>query len=94
MWRGIGSIPKSGLGIKESYSKFDAEEIFDVKAISAKESEDCIAGEVLQGIKKPPHCKLFGKDCTPEHPKGAPMVSSEGACAAYFRYGKSLTNVG
>jgi hydrogenase expression/formation protein HypD len=89
-WRGIGNIPKSGLGIKESYAEFDAELIFDVKGISAKESDDCIAGEVLQGLKKPPQCKIFGIECTPEHPKGAPMVSSEGACAAYFRYGKSL----
>ena len=88
-WRGIGTILQSGLGIKETYSSYDAELIFDVENIRTRESEDCIAGEVLQGIKKPPQCKLFGKECTPEHPKGAPMVSSEGACAAYFRYGKT-----
>ena len=87
-WRGIGTIPQSGLSINEKYSKYDAERIFDVEQILTAESRECIAGEVLQGLKKPVQCPLFGKKCTPEHPVGAPMVSSEGACAAYFRYHK------
>jgi len=87
-WRGIGTIPKSGLSLKEKYSRFNAETIFDVGQILTEESRECIAGEVLQGLKKPVHCPLFAKKCTPEHPVGAPMVSSEGACAAYFRYHK------
>jgi len=87
-WRGIGTIPQSGLSINEKYSKYDAERIFNVDQILTAESRECIAGEVLQGLKKPVQCPLFGKRCTPEHPVGAPMVSSEGACAAYFRYHK------
>jgi len=87
-WRGIGEIPNSGLKLKEKYSNYDAEIIFDVESITAEESSLCIAGEVLQGIKKPIECSAFGKECTPEHPLGAPMVSTEGACAAYFHYGK------
>jgi hydrogenase expression/formation protein HypD len=87
-WRGIGEIPKSGLRLKEKYRDYDAEVIFDVESISAEESSLCIAGEVLQGIKKPVECVAFGKECTPERPLGAPMVSTEGACAAYFHYGK------
>ncbi|KAB2878551.1 hydrogenase formation protein HypD [bacterium] len=87
-WRGIGTIPKSGYQLKEAFAEFDAEKIFKVKNISQPESSICIAGEVLQGLKKPIACSAFGKECTPEHPLGAPMVSSEGACAAYFHYGK------
>lgn len=87
-WRGIGNIPKSGYKIKEKYSMFDAENIFDVGSIEVNESPLCIAGEILQGIKKPMECSAFGKECTPEHPLGAPMVSTEGACAAYFHYKK------
>lgn len=87
-WRGIGTIPMSGYKLKEKYSQFDAEHVFDVDEIKTEESKLCIAGEVLQGLKKPIHCSAFGKECTPEHPIGAPMVSSEGACAAYFHYGK------
>ncbi|MBN2365886.1 MAG: hydrogenase formation protein HypD, partial [Calditrichaeota bacterium] len=87
-WRGIGSIPSSGLSLSERYSEFDAEKIFRVESVSAEESSACIAGQILQGLKKPVECKLFGKECTPEHPVGAPMVSSEGACAAYFHYNK------
>jgi len=87
-WRGIGEIPKSGLKLKEKYKDYDAEIIFDVESITAEESSLCIAGEVLQGIKKPIECSAFGKECAPEHPLGAPMVSTEGACAAYFHYGK------
>lgn len=87
-WRGIGSIPLSGFKLKEAYSDFDAERIFDVQYIETEESPLCIAGEVLQGIKNPVECSAFGKECTPEHPLGAPMVSTEGACAAYFHYGR------
>lgn len=90
-WRGIGNIPKSGYKIKEKYSMFDAENIFDVGNIEVSESPLCIAGEILQGIKKPMECSAFGKECTPEHPLGAPMVSTEGACAAYFHYKKLNT---
>lgn len=93
-WRGIGSIPKSGYQLKDKYAEFDAEKIFDVEGITAPESSICIAGEVLQGLKKPVACPAFGKECTPEHPLGAPMVSSEGACAAYFHYGKIEKAIG
>jgi hydrogenase expression/formation protein HypD len=84
-WRGIGEIPMSGLGLKEEYKRFDAE---NIKQISAEESPLCIAGVIMQGLKKPHECSVFGTQCTPEHPVGAPMVSPEGACAAYFHYGK------
>ena len=87
-WRGIGTIPKSGFGLNEKYSDFDAEKIFELDDISVEESPLCIAGLVLQGLKKPVECSQFGKTCTPENPLGAPMVSTEGACAAYFHYGK------
>ncbi len=87
-WRGIGPIPASGLSIAPDYSAYDAEKIFNVQNITTSESPQCIAGEVLQGLKKPVECELFGIACTPEHPVGAPMVSSEGACAAYFHYSK------
>lgn len=87
-WRGIGTIPKSGFGLNEKYSDFDAEKIFKLEDISVEESPLCIAGSVLQGLKKPVECSQFGKNCTPENPLGAPMVSTEGACAAYFHYGK------
>lgn len=87
-WRGIGNIPKSGYGLRKEFSDYDAELKFNVGNISVTESESCIAGQVLQGIKKPVDCSEFGKGCTPEHPIGAPMVSAEGACAAYFHYKK------
>lgn len=87
-WRGIGDIPKSGLKIREKYSLFDAERKFGVSEIQSKESYDCESGQVLQGLIQPTQCKAFGKKCTPEHPLGSPMVSSEGACAAYFHYKK------
>ena len=85
-WRGIGEIPESGWGLRGEYARFDAERRFAVEAISADEPEQCVAGEVLQGHKKPYECAMFGNQCTPEHPLGAPMVSAEGACAAYHRY--------
>ena len=88
MWRGIGTIPLSGLDLNEKYEHFDANKVFETTHIRVKESEHCIAGEVLTGIKKPNECPAFGNLCTPEKPLGAPMVSSEGACAAYYRYSR------
>ena len=85
-WRGIGEIPDSGLGLREAYARFDADHRFNVGGITAEEPAECIAGEVLQGHKKPHECPAFGIRCTPERPLGAPMVSAEGACAAYYRY--------
>jgi len=87
-WRGLGRIPRSGFTIREEYSMFDAEKRFDVPIGDVQESLLCIAGEVLQGLKKPHECPAFGTQCTPELPLGAPMVSSEGACAAYYLYGR------
>ncbi len=87
-WRGIGSIPDSGFRLAPGYEAYNAEEIFDVGHIVQQESDKCIAGEVLQGLKKPGDCPAFAKECKPEHPLGAPMVSSEGACAAYYRFKK------
>ena len=87
-WRGIGTIPQSGYRLRDAYAVFDAERIFDVATIRTQESKYCIAGQVMQGLKKPIECSAFGTLCTPEHPLGAPMVSSEGACAAYYHYGK------
>ncbi len=85
-WRGIGMIPDSGWCLRPEFSKYDAEKRFAVEQIQPKESPLCIAGQVLQGMKKPVDCSAFGSQCTPEHPLGATMVSSEGACAAYYRY--------
>ncbi len=88
-WRGIGEIPQSGLGLTEKYREFDAELRFGLAERFVEESSECIAGLVLQGVKKPNECPAFGTRCTPERPLGAPMVSSEGACAAYYRYRKN-----
>jgi hydrogenase expression/formation protein HypD len=85
-WRGMGEIPQSGLGLREGYAAFDAEQRFDVTAETATDASECISGLVLQGLKKPHDCPAFGNRCTPEQPLGATMVSSEGACAAYYRY--------
>ena len=85
-WRGIGEIPDSGWSLREGYAQYDAGRRFDVAHITAEEPAECIAGLVLQGQKKPHECTAFGARCTPDHPLGAPMVSSEGACSAYFRY--------
>jgi hydrogenase expression/formation protein HypD len=85
-WRGIGEIPASGLGLREPYARFDAAKRFNVADLRAEESAECIAGEILQGRKKPHDCPAFGVRCAPEHPLGAPMVSNEGSCAAYYRY--------
>lgn len=85
-WRGIGSIPNSGWKLRQEFSDFDAEKRFNVSSIQSQESPLCIAGDVLQGICKPDECPAFGKECTPGSPLGAPMVSAEGACSAYYRY--------
>ncbi|MFN2548921.1 MAG: hydrogenase formation protein HypD [Myxococcales bacterium] len=89
-WRGVGSIPKSGYRLRYEYRDFDAERRFEVQDIETLESGMCISGQVLRGIKKPRDCPAFGKQCTPETPLGATMVSSEGACAAYYAYGRHL----
>ena len=88
-WRGLGEIPQSGLGLREEYSEFDAETRFDLAGYTAEESELCISGMIMQGQRKPHECPAFGSLCTPEKPLGAPMVSNEGACAAYYRYRRS-----
>jgi hydrogenase expression/formation protein HypD len=85
-WRGIGTIPNSGWRLAPDYGDFDAERRFDVVELAVCEPERCRAGEVLQGLIKPDACECFGNDCTPRSPLGAPMVSNEGACAAYYRY--------
>jgi len=85
-WRGVGEIPESGLGLAGAYAAFDAAQRFGVADRHVDEPADCIAGLILQGLKKPHECPAFGGKCTPEHPLGATMVSSEGACAAYYRY--------
>jgi hydrogenase expression/formation protein HypD len=91
-WRGIGTIPMSGWRLKPEFDSFNAERKFDVGEIQAEESALCIAGQILQGMNKPQGCPAFGTACTPEHPLGATMVSSEGACAAYYRYGRVTIN--
>jgi hydrogenase expression/formation protein HypD len=85
-WRGIGEIPASGLGLRPEYHGLDAERRFDVGALEVSEPAECRSGRVLKGLDTPTDCPAFGKRCTPEHPLGATMVSSEGACAAYFSY--------
>jgi hydrogenase expression/formation protein HypD len=85
-WRGVGEIPQSGLGLRQEYAEFDAESRFGVASHTAEEPAACISGLILQGVRKTHECSAFGMDCTPEHPLGATMVSSEGACAAYYRY--------
>ena len=85
-WRGIGEIPNSGYNLRENYSDFDAERTFNIQHIKVAENEWCMAGDVLKGIKKPHECSQFGKLCNPSNPLGAPMVSSEGACAAYYHF--------
>ena len=87
-WRGIGLLPGSGLRLRDEFAEFDAEKRFGAADIEARESERCIAGDILQGLRKPSECSQFGTGCTPEHPLGAPMVSGEGTCAAYYRYGR------
>lgn len=92
-WRGIGVIAHSGYRLREEFRTQDAEHRFSVGHIRTQESSICISGQILQGLRKPVHCSAFGSACTPETPLGATMVSSEGACAAYFSYGRHLVQV-
>jgi hydrogenase expression/formation protein HypD len=85
-WRGIGSIPKSGYEVNERYKKYNARLKFKIAIVEAQENKLCISGDIMKGLKKPFDCPNFGNACRPEHPLGAPMVSSEGACAAYYHY--------
>jgi len=89
-WRGIGVIPQSGLELRDEYAKFDATRRFEVDLPHSEEPNRCRAGDVLRGLLRPNACPEFGRGCSPDHPLGAPMVSSEGACAAYYRYGRTL----
>ncbi len=86
VWRGIGNIPLSGYEVNERYKKYNARLKFNIHIPEAKENTECISGDIMKGLKKPKQCINFGKKCKPEHPLGAPMVSSEGACAAYYHY--------
>jgi hydrogenase expression/formation protein HypD len=88
-WRGLGMVPRSGLRLREAYRDLDAEERFDIHSVRAVEPAECRSGEVLQGLIRPDECPAFGTRCTPDHPLGAPMVSGEGACAAYWKYGRA-----
>jgi len=90
-WRGVGEIQRSGLGLKEKYAELDAERRFGVAQACVEEPTECVSGLILQGLNKPGQCPAFGDPCTPEHPLGATMVSSEGACAAYYRYRRRPT---
>jgi len=85
-WRGVGVIPQSGYELKPEYRAYDASKKFEGKSSAVKENPTCIAGQIMKGLKKPLDCPAFGRDCNPEHPLGAPMVSSEGACAAYYHH--------
>ncbi len=87
-WRGLGSIDHSGVRMRESYAAFDAERKFAVPNVKIADPKACQCGEVLKGVIKPQQCKVFGTACTPEMPLGSLMVSSEGACAAYYNYGR------
>lgn len=89
-WRGVGRIPRSGLGLREAFAAWDAERKFDLAGITADEPAECRAGDVLTGRLKPVECPAFGTRCTPLTPLGAPMVSSEGACAAYYQYARTI----
>jgi hydrogenase expression/formation protein HypD len=89
-WRGVGEIPASGFRLRAEFHAHDAERVFSVADIATNEPAVCISGEILRGVKKPHHCPAFGKECTPQTPLGATMVSSEGACAAYHAYGRHL----
>ncbi len=85
-WRGLGLVPESGLALRDEYCQFDARKRFGLRGICSLDQTECISGEVLRGVRRPTDCPAFGTRCTPEHPLGATMVSSEGACAAYFKY--------
>jgi hydrogenase expression/formation protein HypD len=87
-WRGMGSVPASGLKLRQKFADFDAEVAFDIKPAPAIEPKGCICGEILRGVKTPADCRLFRKVCNPENPVGPCMVSSEGSCSAYYLYGE------
>ena len=89
-WRGVGAIPKSGYRLRWEYRQHDAERLFAVEDIQTREPDACMSGQVLKGVKRPTDCPAFGTECTPQHPLGATMVSAEGACAAYYSYGRHL----
>ena len=89
-WRGIGAIPLSGLKIREEFEAFDAQKVFGVHPAEKAEPKGCACGEIITGLKIPPQCALYSKKCTPVHPVGPCMVSSEGTCAAYYRYNKAF----
>ncbi|MCL5292825.1 MAG: hydrogenase formation protein HypD [Actinobacteria bacterium] len=93
-WRGIGVIPATGMALKPEFAGFDAEKRFSVELPPTREPKGCACGEILRGVKLPYECKIFGKSCTPEHPVGPCMVSTEGACAAYYRYDRTSVKVG
>jgi hydrogenase expression/formation protein HypD len=93
-WRGVGLIPASGFRLREEYRDYDAGRIFAVEDIETRESTVCISGQILRGLKKPHECPAFAKECTPRTPLGATMVSAEGACAAYYAYGRHLEEIG
>jgi hydrogenase expression/formation protein HypD len=86
----MGEVPRSGLALSERYARYDAETRFGVATLTAQDAGDCISGLILRGLKEPPQCPAFATRCTPEHPRGAPMVSAEGACAAYYHYRRSV----
>ncbi len=92
-WRGVGVIPQSGYRLRDEFRDFDAERIFEVGRIAAREPEVCISGQILRGLKKPHQCPAFAAQCTPQTPLGATMVSAEGACAAYYSYGRHLVSL-
>ncbi len=87
-WRGLGVVPASGFRMSDGYAEFDAERIFGLSRQTVQDSSVCISGQILKGLKKPYECSAFGKECTPETPLGATMVSSEGTCANYYKFGK------
>jgi hydrogenase expression/formation protein HypD len=91
-WRGLGTIPASGLRLRAEYADYDAVKIFGLADITVEEPAECVSAQVLQGLTKPTDCPAFGSRCTPENPLGAPMVSSEGACAAYYHYRRHTPN--
>jgi hydrogenase expression/formation protein HypD len=90
-WRGVGTIPKSGLRLRYEFHDLDAERRFGVRAVDVQEPAECISGQILRGLKRPTDCPAFGARCTPSTPLGATMVSAEGACAAYYAYGRQRT---
>jgi hydrogenase expression/formation protein HypD len=92
-WRGIGTIPMSGFRLRPEFAAFDAEKIYGLETLEAEEPAECISALVLQGLKKPVDCPAFGTRCTPEQPLGAPMVSAEGACSAYYQYRRHATSL-